>query len=458
MTKFVLVAMMTVIVATIFSITILKGGFIHPEAETFIPHYLSQHPLPELIFSPEHTDWGLYQARELSYFFDWLDCRFISWSVANGMPHFLSITHYLLCAAMALGIALFARGGLHLSSSASLGLAGLWLTHPCVLLGGTYYRSAKILVASAILCACLASWHYLKAPKSSSGQAWGCLAVVALSLVCAGLADRQGFFLAAAFGLWLCLRAWWLKHEACWPLAAAGFFATGVIVGYTYLIGPWLIHRIDGQPPSLSYMSLPWATALTDPVMIKSLVFLAPRAALYAVGTTIGGLPWLLVLAVIGWAAWHFSSTPGCNQPPPSHPLLRTVWWLLLPSGIIAMYALMALRHKAVVQLAEFQIIYYPLPLVMLTVGALAISIGTAFHSGRISQRALVAALWLLVASNLGNLPQYRLSYATSVYANEIAAGPKNIALLRKRMVPPDSGPAMQALSQAAGWLPSSQP
>jgi hypothetical protein len=122
------------------------------------------------------------------------------------------------------------------------------------------------------------------------------------------------------------------------------------------------------------------------------------------------------------------------------------------------MYALMALRHKAVVQLAEFQIIYYPLPLVMLTVGALAIGISTAFHSGRISQRALVAALWLLVASNIGNLPQYKLSYATSVYANEIAAGPKNIALLRKRMVPPDSGPAMQALSQAAGWLPSSQP
>lgn len=450
--------MMTVIGAIIFSITTLKGGFIHPEAETFIPHYLSQHTLPELIFSPEHTDWGLYQARELSYLFDWLDCRFIAWCVSNGMPHFLSLTHYLVCAGVALCIALFARNSLCLSPGISLGLVGLWLTHPCILLGGTFYRSAKILVAAALLSACLAAWHYLHAPKSSSVSAKISIALVSLSLICAGLADRQGFFLTAAFGLWLSLRAWWLNQKACWPLAGAGFLATAVIAVYTYLVGPWLIHRISGQPPSLSYMSLPWSEMLYDPSMLKFVVFLAPRAALYAIGTTIGGFPWLVVLAVIGWAAWHLSSTQCPNEPPPQDPLLTTLWWLLLPLGFFAMYALMAIRHKAVVQLAEFQIIYYPLPLATLTVVALAIGIGKTFHAGWISKRALAATLWLLAASNIGNLPQYKLLYATSVYASEIEAGPKNLALLRKRIVPADAGPALQALSRASGWVRHATP
>jgi hypothetical protein len=197
---------------------------------------------------------------------------------------------------------------------------------------------------------------------------------------------------------------------------------------------------------------------LYDPSMLKFVVFLAPRAALYAIGTTIGGFPWLVVLAVIGWAAWHLSSTQCPNEPPPQDPLLTTLWWLLLPLGFFAMYALMAIRHKAVVQLAEFQIIYYPLPLATLTVVALAIGIGKTFHAGWISKRALAATLWLLAASNIGNLPQYKLLYATSVYASEIEAGPKNLALLRKRIVPADAGPALQALSRASGWVRHATP
>jgi hypothetical protein len=446
MKKFAFVAILLVIGATAFSVACLKGGFIHFEAEKFIPHYLSPKPLAELIFAPGQTDWGLYQARELSYLFDWMDCRFIAWSAARGLPHFLSITHYLLGAMVALGIAFFAKRGLRLSSAISLALMGLWLTNPCVLLGGVYYRSAKIVTAAALLGVCIAAWHYLHEPKSSSVRTRSSLALAFLFLVCAGLADRQGFFLIAAFGLWLGLRAWWLGHKACWRLAVAGFLATGAILFYTYLIGPWLIHRIDGHPPSLDYMTLPWEELAAGEGVLKYLMWYAPRTTLYTIGTAMGGLPWMIALGAMGWAVWYFSSAQDSTAPRPPKPWLTMLWWFLPLLGFFAMYALMALRHRVVVQLAEFQIIYYPLPLTTLAVVVLTLGIASAYHGGRASRWALAATLWLLVASNIGNLPQYRLLYATGVHADEIAAGPNNLALLRARMVPPDAGPALQAL------------
>src|SRR5687768_1313733 len=62
------------------SVVFSGTGFIHPESHTFLPHYLSGRPMIELIYDNNATEWGHYQARELAFVFDWLDCQFIAWS------------------------------------------------------------------------------------------------------------------------------------------------------------------------------------------------------------------------------------------------------------------------------------------------------------------------------------------------------------------------------------------
>jgi hypothetical protein len=51
------------------------GGYLHWESSAFLLNYTADRPLLNIIFDPQKNDWGLYQCRELSYFFDYLDAK-----------------------------------------------------------------------------------------------------------------------------------------------------------------------------------------------------------------------------------------------------------------------------------------------------------------------------------------------------------------------------------------------
>ena len=65
------------------------GGFTHPESNAFLRVYNDcSRPVYRIIYDPLVTDWNAYQARELSYFVDWIDARFIYFCASLGMAHF----------------------------------------------------------------------------------------------------------------------------------------------------------------------------------------------------------------------------------------------------------------------------------------------------------------------------------------------------------------------------------
>ena len=61
------------------------GGFLHWESSAFLLNYIADRPLPAIIFDPLKNDWGLYQCRELSYFFDYLDAQIIYMILKSGV-------------------------------------------------------------------------------------------------------------------------------------------------------------------------------------------------------------------------------------------------------------------------------------------------------------------------------------------------------------------------------------
>src|SRR5258708_23732763 len=71
------------------------GGIANFEAETYLPFHLSKVPLAKRVFDSRTLDHGTYEARELSYVIDALDCHFIARSARLGFPHFLSLSHFL---------------------------------------------------------------------------------------------------------------------------------------------------------------------------------------------------------------------------------------------------------------------------------------------------------------------------------------------------------------------------
>ena len=129
-----------------FSIIFRQGGYSHPESQSFILNYLDNRPVTQKIFDIQKNDWGFYQARELSYFFDMIDAHFIQLSVRFGFPHFYSLTHFvgLLLTLIILYLIYFKLLKFKSLIIFTL-LTALFLTAPATFFSGIFFRTSKIL-------------------------------------------------------------------------------------------------------------------------------------------------------------------------------------------------------------------------------------------------------------------------------------------------------------------------
>ena len=66
------------------------GGLIEIEATQFVQNYLADRPVLAHVFDPRRNDINTYQARELSYFIDYLDAQvfrhLMHWDLALFIP------------------------------------------------------------------------------------------------------------------------------------------------------------------------------------------------------------------------------------------------------------------------------------------------------------------------------------------------------------------------------------
>ena len=113
------------------------GGILHPEMDVRLPFYMSDTPLLNKIFDSDILDTSLYRARELSYLFDFVDSKFIQFCIENGLPHFLSLTHYIASIAIGCLLWLFCVRELKLHSLVGIGWLALFWTSPSIFLGGS---------------------------------------------------------------------------------------------------------------------------------------------------------------------------------------------------------------------------------------------------------------------------------------------------------------------------------
>lgn len=421
-------------------------GWISPEAEHFMPHYLSARPLPALLFDPNGTDWNNFQGRELSYLFDWLDCKFIVACTRAGFPHFLSLSHFGLVAALAVMLFRFARHDCGVTFGAALGLTAVWLTSPAVLLGGVYYRSAKIAAAAALALMLTAAWRYHQGVRRHGLG----LFLVAIGGLAAALCDRQGFALLLFFAVWMGWRAFSHRDE---PARRLAFVSGGALLAgqvYVTFVAPWLIRHYTGNPPDTSFLHLPWRTLLTDANVLKEVFAYAPLNAIQSLGFQIGNVPPVLLGVALAAGAAVLPYPRGAAIAP-ARRWHEVSWWLSALLAIVLLNMGMALRQGNVVTLPDFQRIYYPLPSAAWLFVAMALAVGAALARGWLRPRTVTLALAILVLSNLVSLPNHRLISSTGVNRLQIAEGPGHLAALRADHPPADSNPAVLAL-RAAVW------
>ncbi len=429
-----------------------KGGVLEGESTYFIINYGDARTLPQKIFNPLANDFNMYQARELSYVFDYLNAQFFlfllkRFDVTFFVPLFAVVSTILI-------IFIFRRGvrktlpGLDRLTTELLLLPFL-TCFVMVSTMGMYYRSAKPMLAPVLLA--LLFQVLRTAQRRAAGllveRRWTLVTPQSLItfflLVVAALLDRQGFFYvlsACALLLVHCGLTGRLKDLLIASFAAAAFAHV-----YNLWLGPAIILAVNGQPPDFTFQQIPaeaWANLPLNCLQAGRLLIanLATLAGGYLVvgyvvlGLATAGLLWRTLvfygIAEPGRRWEHFKSSQS----------LAILYALIIIALHVVMFGVMIARHPYVYTWIDHWYWYYPLPFLVVALFGLAVFLNATLPEWQtVSRRLLRVALILIAASNLAHLPAYRSLMATGEWFGPIYTMTENLkASIRHRYPHPD--------------------
>jgi len=377
-----------------------NGGYVHTESTAFLQVYNDRsRPVWEIVYDPLLTDWNAYQARELSYFVDCLDARFIYLCASWKMTHFYSLSAMLILLLCVVIQQYFLERDFpdlppYLCSLFSLAFVAAPSCREFV-----FFRSAKPLTALAATTISFAAWRlFLRRDREKAGLKTWLLLGGALFL--APLADRQGAFLSACFaGMCGCVLVaaafqpvreyFGIGDNAMRKLHAAGMLSGGAVLFgavYDLYLAPALIKAFNGYSPSFEYQNIGGGGVFNfsngSRFLLDNLGFFFIRA--YDSPAYVGG-----ILVLIAWALfWIVRMRKAPRQAPA----------VLLTAGCIAAMLLcanlMSFRHPMILRSEVLHGTYFmPMLTVLVFLAALAAECARSVKFNRILAGILLLSL-----------------------------------------------------------------
>lgn len=409
----------------VLSIWTAHGSYLYVESAMFLHTLLGPRPLLAKVFDPTGNEIVGYHARELSYFFNWIDAQFIFYSTRLGFPHFFSLLHIM-------GISLIAgfnvfysrrRFGKPFTRVAVL-LSALFLTAPAVFLSNNFLRTSKIVAGTALFFLLWRITALVTRPLERISRlqlarlaAW----VAALGAV-AALCDEQGVFLLTlflGFTAVACLAKPAGKRAESACVAASIAAALALYSAYDLYLGPKIIAALGNDPAVRHYQNVNVAAALTDVPTLKE----AWGLLMDAVGFQFGSLDFithatsgnraagfypfssLIALALFAGLALPLLSRrgkPRAHVPVEAFPPAGA---LIAAAALVVMFAVMIQRHPPVLW-ESVRRGYYWIPCAVLILVAATFAAG--YFSKARGTFVLEASLLGLLALNVTELPAHR--------------------------------------------------
>jgi hypothetical protein len=415
------------------------GGLLHGETALRMPTYLGPGwPLPNA-FDPETLDLGQYQARELSYLFDWLDARFVFFSFEHGVIHFFSLVHVVALLAAGLVHWISARRRLRALDAATLGLlTALWLSSPMVLNSGHVFRSSKALTALGVI---LMAWLLVRMLAAESRPSGRAIALLVLVGVGSAWADRQGYALVCVCAAFCVGDALAFRRGASWVPALALLGVAGLGYVYNHIWGPAIIEALNGYRPRFDFQHVNIKAVLTRPAFERGLGLFLDH-----VRWQFGSVPRAVAAAWLV-AGWLVLVSPWFRRP---RPAARTVWLPVAAytGGVLFFVALdtvMAVKHPPLVW-PDVRRYYYWLPVGTALLFASTAVVACALNAR--TRRWVHVGLLMLLAGNIGAVPGHWAVMVDGHLRNEIAQLPA----LKRCLTAPDPG-ASPELPVPQNWV-----
>ena len=413
------------------------GGALHVESVSFLNHYLAERSLPAIIFDPARNDWGLYQARELSYLIDWLDVQFIALCARKDMIHFYSLSSVILLALCVFiqqyaGRLLFPK----LQSWIITILSLFFLLNPCVS-GNMFFRSSK---HGCAFCFTLVTYLTLAILAGKGKKYWKWqIAGIAFGLTAATLFDRQGAFFTAAYTssaglllLFLCRKRNKYSEAPCIRTVSAAVPA-GIIILifgtlYNLFIAPACILSLNGYTPSFDYQNIP--SLFSWDALFSGFFFMAGNLG-FAFNNSAGNASFFLGLLLLSGMIFVFCRAAylkkDCFWP------LAAGAVLLLSGGIWICSSGMYARHPAILR-PDVMYSYYFLPAMALLIPVLLLAAEAVRQMGfRWNPVGILLALALLIHTG-----KYMGSYDVGIFEGSMRPINLRLPMLRRAILDPD--------------------
>ena len=277
-----------------------SGGTSHTESNCFLILYNFTPDLLKTVFDPLRTDWNLYQGRELSYFIDAIDARFIGWCIKHQIAHFYSLSAVL--AAIAVLVIQqwgFACGFPKINCWTALLLSAVWQYAPCNFFHH-YFRCGKPLTAlgiTALLFSMRVLWVNEKRVNRIAAKA-----LIIISSIWLPLIDRQGIFLLAALTVFSAAAYSFYddtnKKNIFSTVAVSGVSSIALSTLLNVAVVPKMIEYFNGYIPSFEYQKMPF-TAVFD--FYGTIYFLIDNIGFWFSGFDNGGV---VIILLVVWLLW----------------------------------------------------------------------------------------------------------------------------------------------------------
>lgn len=386
-----------------------KGGVLELEVLHFIDRYLDGRTLLQKVFDPYTNDFRTYQAREFSYFIDYVDAHVFRQLLRWDVPVFIPLSA-VVASVLTVSIFLYATRRLRglTPLTASLLLLVYLSNYIHLVTMGMFYRSTKPLLAPVLM----GTAFYLASVFEDRHRARRWAPGIVFGLFCLmSLLDRQGFFYAVVgSGI---LLAWALWTRKGWDLVATGAAAVLAMTAYDFWIGPWIIERVAGYVPSLAYQEVPKEPLLQELPYRQSTEILGESlTVLFGSTSTIVAIA--LVAAVGAAGVWR--AGPGRASRFTLTAILATV-----AISQVVMFAAMIVRHPPLYDWIDHRYWYYPLPFQALAIALVAMLLHRAIADWTGWKLAAVQiALVALIIGNVAHWTHYRDVQLTSRWFSRV--------------------------------------
>jgi hypothetical protein len=378
---------------------IIKNNIYHGELDIYLPHYLSNIPLKNIIFDPIcelDLTRKYFRGREIGSFFNYLDYKFELVLVYLKIPVFISIIDYLSIFIMVILVVWCSKKYFSAGINITLSCVLLLLSSPAILFSGTLYRTNKIIASLGIFLTIL---FLIISIKNKKDKNYSRYILIYLSALLACSSDEQGLIFTILILLII------LYIDIVFKNKLRSAFLSVLLGLLTYIfyikfLGVWLFEYINGITPMTSGVEIGEIFNLGN--YYKSLSLLI-RYSSYL----FGNIYYLGTKSNYFYEIFYISYLYYILRFNKFYINLKILILILLTIIYISVVIhIMTLKHPAIFWEDIFT--YYSLPIIILIFSGFVISINYANSTQGINKRALYLIIGIFIICNISSIRHYK--------------------------------------------------